>query len=46
MTNGSVTESSIGIDLLPNGSIAFPWGMQWMYPCAFYDPILSETQCF
>ncbi|KAL9086819.1 MAG: hypothetical protein Q9165_006966 [Trypethelium subeluteriae] len=32
-TNGSVTDASIGIDYLQNGTAAFPWGMQWMYPC-------------
>ncbi|KAI9657427.1 MAG: hypothetical protein M1821_003109 [Bathelium mastoideum] len=32
-TNGSVLDTSIGIDVLPNGTNTFPWGMQWMYPC-------------
>ena len=34
-TNGTVTDTSIGIDYLSNGSATFPWGMQWMYPCEF-----------
>lgn len=34
--NGTVPEDnpeSIGIDHYENGTNAFPWGMQWMYPC-------------
>ncbi|EMC93768.1 hypothetical protein BAUCODRAFT_36220 [Baudoinia panamericana UAMH 10762] len=34
--NGSLPENCpqcIGIDTLDNGTISFPWGMQWMYPC-------------
>lgn len=35
-TNGTLPEldpSTIGIDYDSNGSVAFPYGMQWMYPC-------------
>jgi len=36
-TNGTTPEynpDSVGIDYdTNNGSWAYPWGMQWMYPC-------------
>lgn len=35
-TNGTRPEDnpgSLGIDFTDNGTAAFPWGMQWMYPC-------------
>nr|POF07002.1 hypothetical protein CFP56_31626 [Quercus suber] len=36
-TNGTPPEfnpNSIGIDYYSNGTTGFPYGMQWMYPCA------------
>lgn len=35
-TNGTLPElnpDTISIDTFENGSHAFPFGMQWMYPC-------------
>jgi hypothetical protein len=35
-TNGTLpaqNPESIGIDFSDNGTVAFPWGQQWMYPC-------------
>ena len=45
--NGTVPEEnpdSRGIDYITeNGTYAFPWGMQWMYPCAYsHTPRRSE----
>ncbi|KAK4982458.1 hypothetical protein LTR66_009262 [Elasticomyces elasticus] len=36
VSNGTVpalNPNSIGIDYSPNGTVSFPYGMQWMYPC-------------
>ena len=35
-TNGTLPEDdpeALGITYDQNGTAAFPWGMQWMYPC-------------
>ncbi|KAK0937970.1 hypothetical protein LTR29_010417 [Friedmanniomyces endolithicus] len=35
-TNGTLPEDCpecTGIDRFDNGTVYFPWGMQWMYPC-------------
>jgi hypothetical protein len=35
-TNGTVPEhnpSALGIDYSDNGTVSFPWGQQWIYPC-------------
>lgn len=35
-TNGTLPEDNpeaLGITYDQNGTAAFPWGMQWMYPC-------------
>lgn len=35
-TNGTLPElnpDTVGIDQYQNGSLGFPYGMQWMYPC-------------
>ena len=37
-TNGTLPENNpdtIGIDHFQNGSVAFPYGQQWMYPCEY-----------
>lgn len=37
-TNGTLPElnpDTVGIDHYENGSLGFPFGMQWMYPCEF-----------
>lgn len=43
-TNGTVSENdptvkpgSLGINY-ENGTLGFPYGMQWMYPCRFFFP--------
>jgi hypothetical protein len=36
-TNGTVPEhnpEAIGVDY-DNGTVSFPWGMQWIYPCKY-----------
>jgi hypothetical protein len=40
-TNGTVPEDNpeaLGITYDQNGTAAFPWGMQWMYPCEHNFP--------
>jgi hypothetical protein len=35
-SNGTLPEDnpgSLGIDFSDNGTAAFPWGQQWIYPC-------------
>jgi hypothetical protein len=35
-TNGTVPEhnpQAIGVDYSDNGTLSYPWGMQWIYPC-------------
>ena len=35
-TNGTLPSEnpeSLGIDFSDNGTVAFPWGQQWIYPC-------------
>ncbi|KAK5134214.1 hypothetical protein LTR08_006874 [Meristemomyces frigidus] len=46
-TNGTAPEDnpdSRGIDFLSNGSLAFPWGMQWMYPCGGMPLTTNRTK--
>ncbi|GME37516.1 Endothiapepsin precursor protein [Neofusicoccum parvum] len=31
--DGSIPAGSLGINNLGNGTVSFPYGMQWMYPC-------------
>lgn len=35
-TNGTLPEDNpdaLGITFEDNGTVTFPWGQQWMYPC-------------
>lgn len=47
--NGTLPQdnpNSLGIDLLENGTVAYPWGMQWIYPCKSpnsHTPHSSDT---
>ncbi|KAF2862052.1 hypothetical protein K470DRAFT_213566 [Piedraia hortae CBS 480.64] len=46
-TNGSLpqdTPSSIGIDIAENGTLSFPFGMQWMYPCGGMPLTTNRTK--
>jgi len=46
-TNGTVpaqNPGSRGIDFLANGSLAYPWGMQWIYPCKIPPPAQQQQQ--
>ncbi|KAF2162821.1 hypothetical protein M409DRAFT_57883 [Zasmidium cellare ATCC 36951] len=46
-TNGTLPEDNpdtIGIDLLENGTMAFPYGMQWMYPCGGMPMTTNRTK--
>ena len=45
-TNGTLPEfdpHTIGIEYDKNGSVAFPYGMQWMYPCRLRSNIHTQT---
>jgi len=45
-TNGTAPEDnpgSIGIDF-ENGTAAFPWGMQWLYPCGGMPQTTNRTK--
>ncbi|KAK5123734.1 hypothetical protein LTR85_002370 [Meristemomyces frigidus] len=44
--NGTLPEDnpdSHGIDYLENGTYAYPWGMQWMYPCGGMPQTTNRT---
>lgn len=43
-SDGSIPAGSIGIDYSENGTIGFPYGMQWMYPCQYSPPAHSPLR--
>lgn len=46
-TNGTLpaqNPDSIGIDFSDNGTVAFPWGQQWMYPCGGMPQSTNRTK--
>ena len=45
-TNGTVPEhnpSALGIDYSDNGTVSFPWGQQWIYPCKYTNITFATT---
>lgn len=43
-TSGTPPElnpETVGIDFYENGTMGFPYGMQWMYPCTY-----APHRCF
>ncbi|KAM0712038.1 hypothetical protein Q7P37_011132 [Cladosporium fusiforme] len=46
-TNGTLPEDnpdSLGIDVGENGTVTFPWGQQWMYPCGGMPQTNNRTK--
>lgn len=42
--DGSIPEGSLGIDYLGNGTLGYPYGMQWMYPCGGMPTSTNRTK--
>jgi len=46
-TNGTVPEhdpEALGINYSDNGTISYPWGMQWIYPCGGMPQSTNRTK--